>query len=1143
MAQTENLKLYVTPTSDKSTKIMDWVQEMAASDIESNMVKIDAAYKTLLQSTNTNQSNISSVSSRVTTLEESASNLRIDVTGVQDSVGALQVRTTTNEGNIAELQTKAEALTTDAETLRTDVDELREDTDALRSEVDVLNAGAETTASSITEMQTNIDDLQTITGTLETDVTQLKSDVSSISSTTTTLKSQVSLLSSNDTSLQAQLAELQEKVENSGSGSSGVNFDALVYDEQHYLHIMANGEDVVDPVLIEGGSGGSPTGTIMKLLNITGTSSIAVAVGYDATIKFRFSSVSDDTDAIPTGTGTATYTLDGNVILVDAELEQGDHEYTVLADSLPEGAHTLSVNVVDNGGASRTLTWTITSKAISLSTDIDDTEFYTDDILVRYTPIGSGVSKTTYFEMDGIVIYTSATSDTNVPKSYTIPAQTHGAHTLRVWATAVVGGISISTDVLLYDLVWIESDNMTPIISVKSFEAPRQYTTMDIQYTVYDPADLTTDISLYDGDTLVSDLNVDRTIQHWYYTPKVAGEHNLSIHCGSIVEDITFTATELGITVNEVTDGLVWKFDPDGRSNSEVNRDVWSDGDVVLSVPSDFRWNRGGWGTDEDGYPCFTVPAGNTVSFTNSLFSTDWKRTGHSFKLVFKTANVCNYDAQVVSCMNNGIGFTVNAQAATLYTQLASTTVHLCEDKYTELEWNVTSSSAHSEIVTWLQGIPSAVKIYESNDSFMQTPCAPIVVGSPDCDVRIYSMREYSTYLTDEEMFANWLADSPDGVTMLERYERNQILDDYGEIDPAKLAKLHPNLRILTLTCPRFTEGKKDSVADCTLRHVMGSDPNHCWTATGIIHKGQGTSSDNYGNSGRNMDFDLSPGTIVLDSGETITAYAMTDNSIPVNYFNLKVNVASSESANNAYLTREYQRFNPYLRAARQADPRVRDTMEFHPAVIFVQDLSGELFGDTKAHFYAGGDLGNSKKNFEAQGLNPDNPNECIVELSNNTDDVNRWKSDDLSKGFDGDGAVEFRYPDAYTSTMTDAFQRVLSWVVSTDPLQATNETLSSAITYDGTIYRTDSPEFRKAKFRAEFDDYFISDSVMFFYLFTERHTMVDNRAKNTFWHTEDGLHWDVCFNYDNDHVSVVVVKPFLIYGEGPEMGNAQEDY
>lgn len=44
----------------------------------------------------------------------------------------------------------------------------------------------------------------------------------------------------------------------------------------------------------------------------------------------------------------------------------------------------------------------------------------------------------------------------------------------------------------------------------------------------------------------------------------------------------------------------------------------------------------------------------------------------------------------------------------------------------------------------------------------------------------------------------------------------------------------------------------------------------------------------------------------------------MTENSIPVNYFNIKVNVASSENINNSTLAQEYHRFNPYLRQARK---------------------------------------------------------------------------------------------------------------------------------------------------------------------------------------------------------------------------------
>jgi hypothetical protein len=42
-------------------------------------------------------------------------------------------------------------------------------------------------------------------------------------------------------------------------------------------------------------------------------------------------------------------------------------------------------------------------------------------------------------------------------------------------------------------------------------------------------------------------------------------------------------------------------------------------------------------------------------------------------------------------------------------------------------------------------------------------------------------------------------------------------------------------------------------------------------------------------------------------------------------------------------------------------------------------------------------------------------------------------------------------------------------------------------------------------------------DSIIFHYLFIERHSMIDNVAKNTFWSTEDGVVWNLTKDYDND--------------------------
>ena len=902
----------------------------------------------------------------------------------------------------------------------------------------------------------------------------------------------------------------------------GEKGDSLWFnDDEGKLYLMSDGSPIGVGVEVStsGGSGGGSgggTGAIMKLVNKTGALIISLASGQDCTVSYLFSSV-DNSDQSVTGPGTEVVEL-GTTQLFAGSIEQGTHSYTVTKDTLKEGNNTLKVTVTDSYGTVKSITWTIVVKSISLTCTLDDTVINSGDLLIRYTPIGADMTKTTSFELDGTVIATADTNDTNIAKSYTLTAQSHGAHTLRMWCSATIGGVAIQSQILTYHLIWVEDGNNTPIISIKDVGAVKQYSTVAISYMVYSPLSLQAEITLAEDGTAVSKLTVDRTLQTWYYKPTVVGNRTLTITCGTTVASITVEVGDSGVDVSEIKDGLLWCFDPAGRSNAEADRAVWSSGDVSMSVSDGFHWSHGGWGADEDGYPCFTVPAGDSITISAKPFTTDWKRNGHLIKAVFKAVNVRDYDAQVISCMSGGIGLTVQAQSATLQSEQTKVVLPLCEGEYTELEWNVTSTTHHREMLAYAQGIPSAVEIYAANDSFIQADAVPIVIGSSDCDVRIYKLREYSAYLTDEEMFSNWIADSPSGEMMLERWTRNQITDDYGNIDPDKLATACPDLRVITLTCPRFTTGKKDTVQGCTVRHVYkaGGDA-HCWTATNVKHKGQGTSSEGYGDSGRNIDLDFTAG-FDTDGGEHVEKYAMTDNSIGISYFNLKVNVASSENLNNAFLAGEYHKYNPYLRPARQANSKVRDTMEFHPCALFVQDNSGELFGDTKAHFYAAGDLGNSKKNHEAQGLDSSNANECIVELLNNTSDICRWKSDDLSaETWDGNNALEFRFPDDPTDAMKAAFQRVLSWVVSTDTTQATNATLSAAVTYNGTVYRLDSVEYRKAKFINEFDDYFVSDSIMYFYCFTDRRSMVDNRAKNTFWHTVDGLHWDLCMDYDND--------------------------
>lgn len=551
------------------------------------------------------------------------------------------------------------------------------------------------------------------------------------------------------------------------------------------------------------------------------------------------------------------------------------------------------------------------------------------------------------------------------------------------------------------------------------------------------------------------------------------------------------------------------------------------------------------------------------------------------------------------------IGVDINAQDAVLYAQTSKLEAVYCEDELMALEFNIESQNTKDElykqtILSYIDADPIQGTTYGNTARFVHSKSNPVVFGSDTCDVHIYRFKVWSQHMNDTEMMNNHIADSIDADTMVERYERNDILDTNGNLDYEKIAALYPDLRIILIECDRFTNDKNDKVEGCKVQQIMGNgSEKHNWVANNVRIKGQGTSSNEYGTSARNIDLkfnkytkdgvyktgdDGNPiqdknedGTPKVDeNGNPVyvlkeiafefndqtydTKYSMTDKSIGVNYINVKVNVASSENANNSQLAERFHHFNPYIRPAREADPRVRDTMEFHPCVIFIKEtgsLPQEFPVDGEYHFYACGDFGNSKKNAEAFGMDEKNLKECIVEISNNTFPTCRFKrpegwSEMIPAGFDvntnlltdyadywdGD-AIEFRYPEdlyaaavnkknewdedeiadarARLAVLQPAVQRLWSWVESTDTTIATNEDLPEVVKYDSVEYTKDTVEYRQAKFLAEYQDYFQKDSLLFHYLFTDRYLMIDNRAKNVFIHTSDGLLWDFCFNYDDD--------------------------
>ena len=978
------------------------------------------------------------------------------------------------------------------------------------------------------------------------------STISGLSSDMVTAKADIATLKEDAANADTRMDDIENDIDTIKSSATAHNeYDMTFDDETHTLKLWENTDPTEEGALpktalvITGtGGGGQTSGSNLSITRITPDTVTAKSDTESILIRYNFySALSDgDTNSI---TGTAVWRVGSTTVATENNLSQGDKSFNI-RPYLNVGPNTVTLSFTDSEGSVATRRWTITLINFNITSSFDDFQTYDGDVTFRYTPNGA-VEKTIHFNIDGVEIGTVTNSTTARAMNYTIQKRPHGAYLLDVYMTATINEESVESNHIYKSIVFVDENNSMPIVSCATAEfTAKQYDTTAIRYLVYDPSSNPATVVLSVNGEAVSTVSADRSAQTWSFKTDQIGEQTLTISCtnktGTASKTIKAIIEDIGINVSPITDNLVFDFNPSGMSNSSESR-MWTDGTYSMTVSDNFDWANGGYRLDSDGDTYFCVKAGTTASFNVPLFGDEAKTSGKNFKFIYRTNNVRNYDAVVMNCMSNGIGLEMNAQAATLHSQQNSIELPYCEDNFMEFEFNILPSTHYREMVLWIDAIPSRVKLYETTDSFTQIPVAPITIGSPDCDVWVYRMKSYSSYLEEDEILTNFIADAKNAEEMVSRYERNDILNVAAQLDPDLLAEKCPDLRVIKLEAPYFTNDKDNKVSNTTVQQIYknGRAVEDNWIATGGIHKGQGTSSNYYGDSARNIDIDFrkayneEAGTGFKYGDGTLHAkYAMTPDSVEEAYFNIKLNVASSESANNAVIADEYNTFNPYIRPARQSNPKVRDTMEFHPCVVFIKESNPDIsthreFQDTDWHFYGCGDFGNSKKNNGAMGMT-DDPDEFIMEINNNINAQCRWLSDDLStETWDSKGSFQLRYiKDEDDVDMNNAAKSVwashLTWVVNqykadvVGQLAELDAAIENASTPTAITNATQARDTYMNDFKAEFEKHFQADNLCFTYLFTERHLMIDNRAKNTFWHYDPTTKLLSCtFDYDND--------------------------
>ena len=1018
-----------------------------------------------------------------------------------------------------------------------------------------------------------------------------KSTVSSLSQTVEENAAAINTNKTNLSTMTEKLLEVEEVVKNVDTAPR-VTYDATYDEEFKFTLWEQEGDDestrtAKSQFVIQGGGGAGGTSSTLKIEYVTKTP-LTVTVDDHIKISYRFSGEDSSGDQVLEG--NATWKV-GNATVANQVISAGENTFDITEFITAAGSYKVTLSITDDAGSLVTKRWTVQVLDVRVESTFNDSFTYPiSPVTFDYTPYGA-ISKVIHFVLDGEEIGTATTSVSGIPMAFTIPTQEHGSHLFDIYMTADMNGDGeddIRSNHIIKDILWYDENGVAPVIGcvMQNFTA-KQYDTTNIVYTVHDPSTETPTVILAVDGNIVSTQKLEVSTNTWQFKSSEIGEHILTITCGDTVKTLTANIEKLDINLEPVTAGLVFDFNPIGKSNSDADR-LWTNGDISMSVSENFDWVNGGYHLDGNGDQYFCIKAGTSAVIDYKLFADDAKKNGKEFKLVFKTANVQRADATFLHCIDNTtgsnhIGVQMNVHEARIYGQANNLQLPYSENDIIEFEFNISKNTeAVPMVMGYEDGVSSRPMVYDDSFDFTQNTPQFITLGSDSCDLHIYRFKVYNTSLSARGILNNFIADARNADEMVARYNRNQIYDENQNLDPDILAEKCPWLRVYKLSAPYFTNNKSDKVPGTIIQQIYkGGDPVlDNWTCYDCQHSGQGTSSNNYGAAGRNLDFIMNKSGVdgvkpyfVMGDGSEASNITMTRTSVPVAYLNAKVNIASSNNMTNAMLANRYNQFNPYKRPFVRDEGTdtsfIKDTMEFANCVIFVRETNEDIsthreFADCQYHLYAIGNIGDSKKTDDTRLTDPDDKYECCVEIMDVELPLSDWPVDTMynAMGYKVDEKTEEKiYIWAKDENLGILYEKIDGEYVLTQDTSVDltktyyvdileHDDFSEDFTYGWRyIYEGDDDaeneevfDFCKQKwielyrfvttssddeFKAHLGDYFVLDSALYYYLFTTRYCMADNRAKNTFWHygktgevDSDGnpiRKWDLTWGYDMD--------------------------
>ena len=661
----------------------------------------------------------------------------------------------------------------------------------------------------------------------------------------------------------------------------------------------------------DSGSGGGAGGGTASYIKFEELSSVPYTFIYGQTYEVRYKATAEYDSRI-----NINVQIDGlnNQSKTVSKLVTSGEEFTLdLGSELFQGANKIVITALTDNSGSAEKRYT-GRNAIILALKKDE-EFnprivQKGNLTFSCRPVGS-INKVLQVFVDGILEVEeevkATTSDSNI--SVTVPKQSHGTHTISAIISANTGGITVTTDPIVYQVAWAEEGNSAPLIWFPNEYPTRiiQYEDLNIEFMVWDP-ERVNEIETHfykNGIELANsprNLNYSSTYtQKWSITDYEVGTNSYTIRVGNTSKLLSIFVeedTERDLSIR--TGGLILNLDSSGRSNEEniSSKTSWISKGTEKPIAvnfNNFNWYNNGWITDDEGHSCLRVSNGASINIPISslnVLNTDTVENSLAFEFRFKVRNVQEYstlvttesyedekgnliitkevstDKGVLGSIYKNLGFCIGTQEAFFKSSNTIVNARYREDEIINLTFVIDNNSSNLPLLyIYLQGILSGIAKYDKASDKFNAGTSILEFNSKYCDVDLYNIRIYKgTKLESSDVVHNFIADRKD----VKAYDANLITTTVNNIPSIDFNKMiqynanHPDETIMPYMIldahgellPFVKGGKKavdvefyNPALDYAYEQGLITDEQYLYGAPSFTYSSKGKSLDVQGTS------------------------------------------------------------------------------------------------------------------------------------------------------------------------------------------------------------------------------------------------------------------------------------------------------